>query len=169
MTEAPMCEAPLLTCLCRPRASCPAPPCLSQPRLGALPHTAPRCRFDRGTLYCSPPTARLVVQQLRVKQSCIRCVGSPGVHGMWAAALRLGGRWHRCRLLSGALHRPPLHLHVLPGSGAARRARRLLWTPCAAWAMRPRLPTAARCRFSRPSWWRGCVSPSWTPITARGP
>lgn len=29
-------------------------------------------KFDRGTLYCSPPTARLVVQQLRVKQSCIR-------------------------------------------------------------------------------------------------
>lgn len=33
----------------------------------------PTRRFDRGTLYCSPPTALLVQQQLRVKPGCIRC------------------------------------------------------------------------------------------------
>ncbi|KAI7837835.1 hypothetical protein COHA_008323 [Chlorella ohadii] len=31
-------------------------------------------KFDRGTLYCSPPTALLVQQQLRVKPGCIRTV-----------------------------------------------------------------------------------------------
>lgn len=37
--------------------------------------SAPHCtrRFDRGTLYCSPSTALLVQQQLRVKPGCIRC------------------------------------------------------------------------------------------------
>lgn len=45
----------------------------------ALP-PVPARRFDRGTLYCSPPTALLVQQQLRVKPGCIRCGLPMGMH-----------------------------------------------------------------------------------------
>lgn len=43
-------------------------------RDGPPPRPCPTCRFDRGTLYCSPPTALLIQQQLRVKPACIRSV-----------------------------------------------------------------------------------------------
>ena len=75
-----------------------------------------RCRFDRGLLHCSPPTARLAQQQLRVAPARIRPhplnapfevegikVGSSGGARLWglhAHARLLGSHCPRARLSS---------------------------------------------------------------------
>ena len=67
-------SSPGQTCHCRPwvRQAAGAPQ--AGHSLLPCPDAAftPGCRFDRGTLYCSPPTSLLIQQQLRVKQACIR-------------------------------------------------------------------------------------------------
>lgn len=144
-------------------------------------------RFDRGTLYCSPPTARLVGQQLRVKQSCIRWVkplgdsqharrcpwdslprgcGSPArsCHSPWNnGTFPAAPSFSACMMASRFASATRAHPHWTLGHASA------CLPPTSAFTPNPTPPpAAARCRSTRPSWWRGCASPSWTPTTARG-